>query len=408
MGRPRGSRTSRHSERESRGEAGIIPQHIALTRSRLTNPVARFAVVGIVLGGCPHTIRAAQDAPRAAPPPLLPAVSAWETRLPALPAAPASLDDARIYVPLEDGTLVALDRATGAQVWASEGMGRSTPLVHAGTVYVPSSGGIVALDGATGRQRWAVTDLSAAAVPSAAIAGDDLLVLTDRGLSAVRAGDGRVRWARPLPAEAGSGLVIAGLDAAFVLHAAGVTALELSDGAVRWQRALPAVAGAPTVVGDRLLVGTTDKDLVALEADTGALDWRWRLGGVLVGATGRDGIVYVAALDTLLRALRLDGGNQIWKRELQTRPVAPPAIRDETVVLAGNDPVLAAFDARSGAPTGRHVEEGDLLGSPLIAPGGTTGDAGVTIVLLFRDGRVVGLKAEEKPEKTPERVPVQP
>jgi len=366
-----------------------------------------FATVVIVWGACPHATSAAQDAASPAQrPALLPATLAWETRLEPLPVAPAAHDEARVYVPLEDGALVALDRATGVQVWRMPATGSSTPLVEAGRVFVPGAGSLAALEGATGRHLWRVRVEGLEETASAAVAGSTIVVLTDRGLAALRVEDGGLLWAWALPDAASTGTVTAGAGAVFVTHPAGVAAIDLGDGTLRWQRSLAGVAGTPKLAGDRLLVGTADRSLAALSTASGDLAWRWRLGGAFVGAAVRDEVVYVVALDALLRAVRLDGGNQVWRRELPTRPVAPPVVRGGTIVLAGNDPVLATFDAGTGMPVARHVEPGDLLGPPLVAPeDGAAGPAGandgVTIVLLFRDGRLVGLTREAPAEPTP-------
>jgi outer membrane protein assembly factor BamB len=366
-----------------------------VVRSHLANVVALSVTALIVWGACPHATRAAQDAASAVQPRgLLPATVAWETRLEPLPAAPAAHDGTRVYVPRDDGALVALDRASGALAWTVPALGRSTPLVGAGRVYVLAGGALVALDGASGRQLWRVPveGLPDVAPAPGAVTPAAVVLLTGRRLVAFRTEDGSVLWEFPLPDAAAMGTVTPGADAVFVTHATGVAAIGLAGGTLHWQRTLPGVAGTPALIGDRLLVGTADRDVVALRASSGDVAWRWHLGGVFVGAAARDDLVYVSALDALLRALRLDGGNQVWKVELQTRPVAPPVVRGPVVAQAGNDPVLTTFDARTGTAVARHVENGDLLGPPLFAPS----EADVGIVLLFRDGRVVGLGAGEE------------
>jgi len=405
MGRPRGSRTSAHWKRESRGEAGIIPQHLVV-RTHITRGVVLSVTAVIVLGACPHAGRAAQDvAPPAAPLPLLPAVTAWESRLPDLPAAPAAQDAERVYVPLADGSLLALDRATGGQAWTASSLGRSTPLVGRDRIHAAAAGALVTLDAATGRALWraSVAGLAETGLPGVVAPGGTIVVRTARGLLALRDADGNSLWEHALARAGDTAALVPGRDAVYVTDAAGVAAIGLDDGRVRWRRDLPGTAGTPALVGDRLLVGTADKEIVALRAASGDPTWRWRLGGAFVGAAERDGVVYVAALDALLRALRRVGGNQVWRLELDTRPTAPPVVHGDVVVQAGNDPVLSAVDVRTGMVVARHTEDGDLLGPPLVAPG-----ADVPLVLLFQDGRVVGLKAEARTEPEPAATPTPP
>lgn len=66
------------------------------------------------------------------------------------------MDDRRVYVGI-GRALVALDRATGAQLWAAPTGGKvdSSPLVLGAAVYVGSDDkGFHAFDAATGKPTW--------------------------------------------------------------------------------------------------------------------------------------------------------------------------------------------------------------------------------------------------------------
>jgi outer membrane protein assembly factor BamB len=54
-----------------------------------------------------------------------------------------------------DGTLVALDAATGTERWRRDAGGRSSPAVVGDTVYLSGRDFVYALDAATGEQHWA-------------------------------------------------------------------------------------------------------------------------------------------------------------------------------------------------------------------------------------------------------------
>ena len=51
------------------------------------------------------------------PVPLLPAEQAWTFMLDAPPSADGAMDEDRVYVPVQGGTIRAFERETGAQVW---------------------------------------------------------------------------------------------------------------------------------------------------------------------------------------------------------------------------------------------------------------------------------------------------
>jgi outer membrane protein assembly factor BamB len=69
-----------------------------------------------------------------------------------------------VYVQSRDGTLYAVDAATGEEEWAftqPTGDVHSSPTVVDGTVYVGSNDGtLYAVDAATGQEEWAFTQPS--------------------------------------------------------------------------------------------------------------------------------------------------------------------------------------------------------------------------------------------------------
>ena len=108
----------------------------------------------------------------------------------------------------------------------------------------------------------------------------------------------------------------------------------------------------------------------------------------MVGAAANDRFVYVASLDNLLRALRRGSGNQVWKRDLSTRTIAPPSTFGGIVLVTGNDPTLSTFDADSGAPIAKFSVAADLQGVPLVDS--TLEPFRVAMVVVTRDARRLG------------------
>jgi len=77
------------------------------------------------------------------PAPLLPAEQAWLRSLPASPAAAGIMDARRVYVPLQEGGTLALDRETGETAWTNP-FGAPWPLVLAPSLVVAVNTGEVA------------------------------------------------------------------------------------------------------------------------------------------------------------------------------------------------------------------------------------------------------------------------
>jgi outer membrane protein assembly factor BamB len=352
--------------------------------------------------------QAASQNPEGAPQGLLPAEAAWIVRLPAPPAAGGAMDDVRVYVPLQSGRLVALDRETGESEWSRELNSRSPALAVGGRLYVAIAGELQALDAATGHTIWRVP-LAHEGAPLAS-GGGRLLVSTPTGLVAVDAAGGERVWARPLEATGALSSIVAGGQVVYAVSTdARVTALSLSSGETHWTHTLSGTLSPPAVARDRVFVGSSARTFYAFHAQSGRLEWRWRTGGDVMGAVADDDRVYLVTVDNFLRALNRGNGNQRWRRELSTRPVAPPVIVGGHVLVPGVSPALSAFETTTGTPVATYgapgVEAGPsptLQGSPLVDP--VFDPLRVGCVLVMRDGRAVGLRPRMVPNR--ERPPV--
>jgi outer membrane protein assembly factor BamB len=345
----------------------------------------------LALGACPQSAHAAQRRSLAEPPPapLLPAEEAWAVDLRSAPSAEGALDSSRVYVPLQSGLLVALERETGATAWSIEVEGGSRPSVRDGLVFIAGADGLRAVQSASGEQRWAAP-LGAELRAPLVLEGEVLLALVAPGeLRAFRSSDGQPLWQRAIDM---SGPVSLAADGNAVVVCAGdrLARISLKEGALLWEQRLGGVLSAQTLAGDRVFVGSTDNHFYALEADTGRLAWRWRLGADVAGAAVDDRLVYVASLDQLLRAFRRGNGNQVWQRQLATRTVAPPSTFGRIVLVSGNDPTLSTFNAETGAPVSTFTAAADLQGVPLVDP--ELRPFRVAMVAVTREGRVIGLR----------------
>jgi outer membrane protein assembly factor BamB len=358
------------------------------------------------LGACPqHAAGQTSSARERLPAPLLPAEEAWSVTLPSQPAAAGVMDESSVYVPLQSGLLVALDRESGATEWSIELAGATAPVVHDGVVYVAGTGGLRAVRAIDGAQLWAAP-LAAEVTAPLVFGGGMLLTFVKTGaLSAFSASDGRQAWTRPIEAP-GSPALATDDASVYVAAESRLTRLALSDGTLVWDQQLGGTLATPLAAGDRVFVGSTDNTFYALDAGTGRLAWRWAAGGDVVGATVDDGLVYVASLDQMLRALRRGNGNQIWKRQLLTRTVAPPSTFGGIVLVSGNDPTLSAFRADTGTPIASFVAADDLLGVPLVDA--TLEPFRVALIVITRDGRAIGLRPTGMMFRDPTLVPLDP
>ena len=353
--------------------------------------------------------------------PLLPAEQAWKITLTARPAADGVMDDAAVYVPVEEVTasaedgapppspaqLVALDRQTGATRWTSSVSTRLPPLLTDGVVVVATPSGVEAFDPRAGRPQWSVT-LDRPARARMIAQGSLLLTMLEGGdVVAVHLQRREVAWRVSLGASDRVSMTTDREAAYLVTSGSRAMSVNLSNGSLRWERTLDGELSDPVVDRDRVFIGSTTKSFWALDARTGKDKWRWTgqiFGGTIVGAAVHGNHVYVVSWDNIVRALDRGNGAQRWKEPV-TRPLFPPRILNGIVAVVGVSPTLSTFRADNGTPVSTWSFPSELLlqGAPLIdAPAPYR----VAIVAVFRDGQVFGLRPTEMLFKEPAPVPL--
>ena len=347
------------------------------------------------------------------PAPLLPVEQAWLVSLPTAPSAGGALDDDRVYIPLGDEWLMALDRETGALAWTREFEANSAPLAHDGTLFVASRGAIRALDAATGEDRWTTGIDSAVTAPLLWDSGWLIAVAQGGVVIALRASDGREMWRQPLGAPTVHPPVPGGTDALFLSLTDGrVIALRVTDGTVLWEQKLPGILSEPAVAPKRVYVGSTDNFFYAFDDESGELEWKWRGGGDVIGATYDGDLLYFASLDNIIRAVRPGNGHQLWKKETGTRPVLPPRAFGGIIVLPGVMPAITVFVAKTGVVMATHNAQAPdgrtqpLLGAPLFDS--VVSPYRVAIVTITPDGLVEGLRPTALQFREPTAIPLGP
>lgn len=362
-------------------------------RSRATT--CRVVALFLTLSGALASGQQPNRNPKEPPPPfpLLPAEHAWLTPLDAPTSAPAAMDASHTYIPLQNHSVVALDRETGVVAWTQELETAWAPLAANGMVYVTTPGALVALDAATGVQRWAQPLQRKPLVSPAYIAGRIILVLEQGDYVSLSEVDGTEQWRIRIPNDAPlfSPTAGAGQRLYVTLEGGQIVALSLTDGRLIWRQRLNGTLSAPAYAPGRLLVGSTDNSFYALDPDDGSIEWKWRVGGDVIGAVGdAEGRVYFASLDNLLRAVNRGNGNQRWKKEVSVRPAFPPRVFNDIVLLSGVAPVVTSYSTRTGAVVGTYTAPAELQGAPLIDP--DIKPFRVAIVVVTRDGRAIGLR----------------
>ena len=378
-----------------------------------TSWASRLAIaILLTWGACPEALLAQQTLPPPKagedpfarfrkldpdPVPLVPTERAWFVSMPFAPVGGGAMDAERVYIPLRDGWLFALDRETGALVWRREIDTSTAPLIEDATLVLVSGTELRALAAATAEDVWTVPLPAKVTAPLALQHGTVIATVDPGTVIAFRAVDGQQLWTRSFGALSQYAPAFGGEYMYFTLADGRVVALRSNDGSVVWEQKLPGMLSEPATAPDRVLVGSTDNFFYALDADDGRLEWKWRGGGDVIGAAFDGKLVYFASLDNIVRAVNPGNGNQRWKKETTTRPVLPPRALGGVVVVPGLNPALTVFVGKTGALLGTYAAQNPggaaqtLLGPPLIDPALTPFK--VTIVAVTRDGLVEGLRS---------------
>ena len=313
----------------------------------------------------------------------------WSTNLEHSAVAPPVYDDAHAYVPLRNGTLVAVSLADGSLTWTVERPTRFSPTVGDGIVVVAGEEALHGLRANDAAPMWK-TDLGAAvSAPLVWNTGWLVAVLESGDVVVLRGVDGLEFWRHQVSGQLDVRPSVGG-NALFVPVRDGrVISLDLVTGRLLWERTLGGSAQEILPLDD-LFVGATDNYFYRLSRSNGRMRWRWRTGGDIVGLPAvYERLVMFVSLDNILRALDRDSGVQQWRRPLPGRPTAGPQIVAEMALVSGVSPVLRAFDTRSGQRAGVLTGPGEFAAPPHVlrppsplAPG---------LIVMVGDGRLVGL-----------------
>jgi outer membrane protein assembly factor BamB len=252
------------------------------------------------------------------------------------------------------GQLHGHDATTGAVTWtlSCAESSRAPPLVVRGTVYDTCTDGTVyAIDAATGSVKWSVP-VGCCVQDQSPAASDGVLFQLSTGhtLTALDAVDGRVLWSVPAFAV-GSVAIDRGL--LFYNDYPNVVAVNTRTGATEWQAPVLTYQpdGAPAVAGGRVFVATGR--LSALDEGTGDVAWTASAASPS-GPVVANGVVFASDLTANFSArwdaFDASSGEKlaVWRTPAGTCfagtcTETTPVVANGTLYLAGPGPQITAF-----------------------------------------------------------------
>jgi outer membrane protein assembly factor BamB len=273
----------------------------------------------------------------------------WSMNFDRCIAASPAVADGVVYQPVMDprpcdkhekneaGFLVAMDAATGEELWRFRtGVTESPPLVVDGTIYFGSwDGKMYALDAETHKVKWTFQTGDQVKDAAAYWRGAIYFGSYDGKVYALDAATGKERWSASgvanfyaSPAVAHGRVFIGNTDGR-------VYAFGARSGDLLWARATGGYVYSSAAVWERtVFAGSYDGRFYGLDAATGDVKWRFDSNGSISGSpVVLDGIVYFSTLKGRTFGLDARNGKKIW--EFRDGEYNPLVADEERVYLIG-------------------------------------------------------------------------
>jgi outer membrane protein assembly factor BamB len=301
------------------------------------------------------------------------------------------------------GGMFALDAGTGHTVWHNaRARGFSSPAVFNNSVYVGTSNGtVIRVNAATGATLWETRLLAKTSfsgiTSSPKVAFDWVFVGTfnETGgageVVALFEGDGTVAWRHPTgsihfssPAYVGGTIYVGVMGLYNTTNQVtfnppyGVLALDAATGRTRWFfPTRGSVAASPTVVGPNLVVPSKDGSVYAVDRATGSRVWEVQVDAGISSAAVFGGVVFVGggAFGSPGKVVALDAtsGSTKWSFAANGAVQSSITYAAGTIVFATNaaNGTVYAVNATSGALlwSFEPLPAQYILGSPVVADG---------------------------------------
>ncbi len=308
------------------------------------------------------------------------------------------------FVAGSDGSVVALDARTGADVWRTNvGSPIAAGVGSDGSVaaVITQSNDVVALQ--DGREIWR-QKLGAQAYTSPLVAGRRVFVLAaDRSVNAFDGQTGRPLWTQQRPSEPlvlrQSGVIAAVGDMLVVGLSGRLAGLNPLNGSVLWEAPVASPRGINDV--ERLvdLVGRVSRDgnivcARAFQATVGCVNtargnllWAKPANGS-EGIHGDDRLVFGTESNGVVQAWRRSDGERVWSTDgLRYRSLTAPLVVGRSVAIGDFAGFVHLLSREDGSALNRLTTDGSAIAAAPVL-------AGNTLIAVTRNGGVYGFVPE--------------
>ena len=371
---------------------------------RLLQPLAA-ALLAALLAACSSGPKRPEPAPLQPDPQKLSVRQVWTAELGKVDF-PLVVQTAGATVGLASGAgdVSLLDARTGEVLWrAPAGASLNAGVGHDGrsAAVVTTDNELVVLQ--AGKELWRQR-LSAPSYTAPLVAGARVFVLgADRSVSAFDGASGRRLWTQTRTGEPlvlrQPGVLMAVGDTLVVGLGARLVGMNPLNGTSRWELPMASPRGTNDVErlvdlvtgvarqGDNVCVRSFQATVGCVDAARGALLWTKPAAGAL-GLSGDAELLLGVEFDDTLVAWRRNDGERLWSSNaLRYRRLTAPLLLGPGLVVGDEGGRLHFLARADGALQARIETDGSPIASAPVL-------AGNTLVVVTRNGRVLGLRPE--------------
>ena len=336
---------------------------------------------------------------------VVPARQAWVSRIGAVNfALDAKVVGATLMVAASDGTVVALDAKSGADIWrvnvggpVAAGVGSDGAVA----AVVTQANEVVAIQ--NGQTLWR-QKLGSQVYTAPLVAGGRVFVLAaDRSVLAFDGKSGSKLWLQQRPNEPlvlrQSGVILAVGDTLVVGLAGRLVGLNPANGTVRWESPIASPRGINDVerlvdlvgpvsrAGDIVCARAFQTSLGCVNASRGTLLWSKPANG----AQGLDGdgvSLFGTESDSSVVAWKRTDGERLWRDEsLRFRNLTAPLVVGRSIAVGDLAGFVHLLSREDGKPLNRLPTDGSqIAAAPVLS--------GTTLLAVTRNGNVYGFVPE--------------
>lgn len=329
---------------------------------------------------------------------------AWEYRTGDAMGLPPTVDGGRLFLPLNGGRVVCLDRLTGALLWSSDPGGNIAQAIAAAdrVIYVATrweadpGGSLRALDKETGLTLWR-RDYEEHFTGPLHVAEGRLYGGTSGGaLCAIATDGGEVVWRTPTQDVVRGQILMLKKAIYFGSDDGSLRGIETDSGREFWRfQTEGRIRGKPATDEATIYFGSGDGYVYAVDSKTARIRWRSRTGAAVDASPMMAGDkLIIASFDNFVYALSRVSGDRVWKIRLDNRITAEPIVDAfYTIAAPLRGDQVAVLSNSDGRRVNRYkLDEGyEIVANPILRDG--------TLFIMTDKGLVVaGAQRSGPPE----------